>query len=366
MKKHLIFVATFLLSSLLILVIFNGMRVEAQSGGNVEIPFMDDFSVDKGWVNETYGDFKIKNGYLNWNADRGLVQRFYLPINSFSGGFQLSFDFQLTSRQNNIWLIVGLAESLTGSYTLKSSPVGTFIRFGWIGGGTHYNVYYVIPLGYYPDRPAYEGGFNFKDPSTYIPFTEDKWYHAVLEVNGISWKLTVSTPEGQEVGRKSGSLPSPFGAYNYIYIGNEDYRDWPEGYGYLDNLEITKISMSITVEVDIKPGSTPNAINVRSKGVIPVAILTTSTARGESVDFDAAAVDPKSVTFGPGLATMAHKKAHIEDVDNDEDLDMVLHFRMQETGLQPGDSEVCLFGKTVDGKDIEACESIVTVGKRKK
>ena len=45
------------------------------------------------------------------------------------------------------------------------------------------------------------------------------------------------------------------------------------------------------VEIDIKPGSDPNSINLRSKGVIPVAILTTE-------DFDATTVDPLSVEFG--------------------------------------------------------------------
>jgi hypothetical protein len=237
-KKLLIFAVTFLLFSFFISVNFNVKRVHAESNENFEIPFFDDFTFDIGWVNETCGDFIINNGRLNWNADRGFVQRMYLPIDSFSGNFKLSFDFQLTHRQNNMWLIVGLAESLTGAYDLKSSPLGTFIRFGWTGGGTPYNVYYVIPLAYYPDQYAYQGGFNFKDPSTYIPFTEDSWYHAALEVNGISWKLTVSTPGGQLVGQKTGYFPTPFGAYNYIYIGNEDYRDWPEGYGYLDNLEI--------------------------------------------------------------------------------------------------------------------------------
>jgi hypothetical protein len=114
-----------------------------------------------------------------------------------------------------------------------------------------------------------------------------------------------------------------------------------------------------TVVIDIKPGSWPNAINPRSKGVVPVAILTTD-------NFDAAAVDPLSVTFGPGEAAEAHGKGHIEDVDKDGDLDVVLHFKTQETGIQHGDTQACLKGKTIDGKSIEGCDTIVTVGKRKK
>jgi hypothetical protein len=122
----------------------------------------------------------------------------------------------------------------------------------------------------------------------------------------------------------------------------------------------------ITAAIDIKPGSWPNAINPRSKGVLPVAILTTSTAAGESVDFDASTVDPLSVKFGPGEAEEAHIKGHIEDVDNDGDLDIVLHFKTHETGIQYGDTEACLTGNTIDGKSIQACDTIKTVNKEKK
>ncbi len=159
------------------------------------------------------------------------------------------------------------------------------------------------------------------------------------------------------------------GLVQYVATGDQD-RDGKgeiiassyDGKVYVfENLPII-----ITVRMDIRPGSWPNAINPRSKGVIPVAILTTSTAVGESIDFDATTVDPLSITFGPGLATIAHKKGHIEDVDNDGDLDMVLHFKTQEAGIQYGDTELCLTGKTIDGKSIQACDTIITVSKEKK
>ncbi len=120
----------------------------------------------------------------------------------------------------------------------------------------------------------------------------------------------------------------------------------------------------ITVEIDIKPRSWPNAINPRSKGVIPVAILTTSTADGENADFDATNVDPLSVRFGPGEATERHGRGHVEDVDDDGDLDMVLHFRTQGTGIEHGDTDACLAGNTMDGIDIEGCDAIVTVPRK--
>ena len=111
----------------------------------------------------------------------------------------------------------------------------------------------------------------------------------------------------------------------------------------------------ISVDIDIKPGSFPNSINPRSKGVIPVAILTTAT-------FDATTVDPLSVKFGPAGATESHGRGHIEDVDGDGDQDLVLHFRTQDTGIQCGYTSASLTGNTFDGAEIQGSDLIRTVG----
>jgi Tol biopolymer transport system component len=109
-----------------------------------------------------------------------------------------------------------------------------------------------------------------------------------------------------------------------------------------------------TVSIDIKPGSEPNSINLKSKGVLPVAILTTPA-------FDATTVDADTVQFGPGAATKAHKDAHVEDVDADGDLDLLLHFPTQDSGIVSGDTEACLSGQTNGGLSIEGCDGIQTV-----
>jgi hypothetical protein len=117
----------------------------------------------------------------------------------------------------------------------------------------------------------------------------------------------------------------------------------------------TLVETTLQVTINIRPGSFPNSINPNSKGVIPVAILTTET-------FDAQSVDPSTVMFGPNEATKAHSSAHLEDIDGDSDLDLLLHFRTQETGIQCGDTEASLVGEMFDGTPIEGSDTVRTVG----
>ena len=55
------------------------------------------------------------------------------------------------------------------------------------------------------------------------------------------------------------------------------------------------------VDLDIKPGSDSNPINLKSKRVIPTAILTTD-------GFDATGVDASTVLSWPDEAAKAHQK----------------------------------------------------------
>ena len=108
------------------------------------------------------------------------------------------------------------------------------------------------------------------------------------------------------------------------------------------------------VSIDIKPDSFPNRINPKSKALIQVAILTTDT-------FDTSSVDPLSVKFGPKGAG-SQGQAHIEDIDVDGDLDLMLRFETQDTGISCGDISASLTGKTFGGLTFRGSDSIVTVG----
>jgi hypothetical protein len=110
----------------------------------------------------------------------------------------------------------------------------------------------------------------------------------------------------------------------------------------------------VEVAIDIKPGSDPNSINLESKGVVPVAVLTTD-------DFDASIVDPATVVF----AGASPLRWAMEDVDGDGDLDLLFHFKGQELDLDEDSTEATLTGTTFDGLPIEGTDTVNIVPKGK-
>jgi len=109
--------------------------------------------------------------------------------------------------------------------------------------------------------------------------------------------------------------------------------------------------VELVTQIDVKPGSNDNPINLKSKGVIPVGILSTDV-------FDATTVDPLSVRFGPSGASEVHNKGHIEDVNEDGKPDLVLHFHTQQSGILTSATQACLIGRTGRGLDIRGCDII--------
>jgi hypothetical protein len=98
--------------------------------------------------------------------------------------------------------------------------------------------------------------------------------------------------------------------------------------------------------IDIKPGSYPNSINLESKGVVPVAILSSST-------FDATTVDPLTVQLGSANVAVRGKgttMAHEEDVNGDGLLDLVIQVNTADLGFAPDAGEAVLTGYTFGGQ----------------
>ncbi len=85
------------------------------------------------------------------------------------------------------------------------------------------------------------------------------------------------------------------------------------------------------ITIDIKPGSYPNAINLGSNGVIPVAILSTP-------DLDATTINPDTVFLaGSGVAVRGKGNKSLasqEDVNGDGLIDLVI--KVETENLDPG------------------------------
>jgi len=128
---------------------------------------------------------------------------------------------------------------------------------------------------------------------------------------------------------------------------------------------------ALTAPVDIKPGSCPNPLNMKSKGVLPVAILGT-------FELDVTTIDVASIR----LEGVAPIRSSVEDVSGDNCaeevpdgyLDMTLKFDTQEIlsvlggegGVSDGDEIILqLTGSLGDGTKIDGDDSVLILKKGK-
>jgi hypothetical protein len=109
-----------------------------------------------------------------------------------------------------------------------------------------------------------------------------------------------------------------------------------------------RITVIVPITIDIKPGTYPNIINLRAKGVVPVAIITTSS-------FSAASALPGSINF----AGARPLRWAMQDVDRDGDRDMILQFSVTDLKLSSSSAEGVLTGKTLSGVPIEGRDSVI-------
>lgn len=117
---------------------------------------------------------------------------------------------------------------------------------------------------------------------------------------------------------------------------------------YIDELRvITKCTL--LVEIDIKPGSFPNSINLGSAGVVPVAILSSDI-------FDATTVNPDTVSLAGASVKKVGKSSkylcHEEDVNDDTRLDLVCQVLTEEFLIETGESVAVLEAKTYNDTKI--------------
>jgi hypothetical protein len=106
----------------------------------------------------------------------------------------------------------------------------------------------------------------------------------------------------------------------------------------------------ILVNIDV-----PDRINVRSRGNLPVSILSTET-------FNATTVDARTVRFGLTGTEAAPVRWTVEDINADGRDDLRLLFAIQASGIPCGATSVSLTGQTTSEHAIHGSDTIMTTG----
>jgi len=189
----------------------------------------------------------------------------------------------------------------------------------------------------YPGAIVYKGG-------SALSGSEINFYGGQLGTGYISAFGSTSMPKitvygrnfavnGQPLDPLATSFDLALGSYP-VLTGFYDNGE-PINLKFYGNIPINLVVLGSQMEIDIKPGNEQNNINLKSNGVVPVAVLTTE-------QFDAATVDPATALF----AGAAPRHWGIEDIDDDGDQDIIFHFRTQELDLDEDSTEATLTAQT--------------------
>ncbi len=131
-----------------------------------------------------------------------------------------------------------------------------------------------------------------------------------------------------------------------------------QGYG-VSVLASGTVRTFIPVAIDIKPGSDPNSINLKSNGVTPVAIL------GNSM-FDVHQINPSTITLAGSPAKLrggGQPMVDYEDVNGDGYVDLVTHVITSKLQLTTSSVKAELDGFLIDGREIRGSDSVKIVPK---
>ena len=276
------------------------------------------------------------NRYIPDHSGMTLYQAYHQTINQLADTLQVVVFENKAPKPGTSWVIVAHSPVKM----LITDPNGTQTGFNPTTGSNVLN----IPGSSY----GVQKGIN--DPNSPQPPLPDVLYFGQNDLENGTYKVQVigtgNGPYTLDFGTASGpgntslqsvtgtAVPGQTDTYIVSAVGGQP------------------ISIQRQVQIDIKPGEDPPAINPGSNGVTPVAILSTPT-------FNATTVDPHSVKFGPNGASPVHTS--IQDVDGDGTPDLILQFSTTQTSITAGNTQACLTGKATSGLNIVGCDTIQTV-----
>lgn len=250
------------------------------------------------------------------------------------------------------------------SYIAQGEIVGK-----WVANDTSY--YFAIKDGELQMRISATGSdyYNVEETSN-ANLNINTWYHVAgvydasaqdikLYINGVEESTTVTGTIPSSI--HSGSENLKIGGFSpgYYFDGIiDEVRTYNEALS-ADQIAVLASPISV-IEVDIKPGSDPNSINLKDQGVLPVAIL------GSSIDVYT--IDLDTITLGgAGVASRGSAKApklavSFEYVDGDGEMDLVVFFRVQDlSALDETTIELMLEAETTGGVPIAGTDTVNVV-----
>ena len=196
------------------------------------------------------------------------------------------------------------------------------------------------------------------------------------DVNDFTFSPPVSTLQGSILHNLFDLLPTNQ-QYSYVFDGNSQVLDQMVVSSYLLDhaapvYDVVHVNAEFTdqvsdhdpsvaqfqpvtlVNLDIRPLSTTNPINLNSLLPVPAAILSTPT-------FSARSVDTRTVTLaGAPIATLPNGRLQTSylDVNNDRLADLVMLFNPRDFQLELSDTEAVLLGKTLAGSKIRGTDTV--------
>jgi hypothetical protein len=265
-----------------------------------------------------------------------------IQIPAYNGIKSLAYD-----ADNNIFYVA----NWWGDFLWRYNPVT-----GVTSKGPRTNERYVESLSFNSDNgllyAARRSSVNNPLPGSPDTYILDNGIISIDPANGA----VVSLPISAEMSAWSIQWDSVVGGTGYAYAfseiainpaTNELYVDWPHLRAFnLDTFAERAVGFdakgindggielfpATAVAVDIDPWSDANEIKTLPQTLLPVAVLSTSIADGDSADFDATQIEPASVQFGPDAAPNV-AATFITDIDGDADDDVIFGFRPLDAGI---------------------------------
>jgi hypothetical protein len=277
-------------------------------------------------------------------SDRMIVYGGLNLVKNYCCGFPSG---NMADDYGDLWILTD-ASGIGVSTWLPQAPAGTVPP----DRGSHSAVYDSAN-----NRMLVFGGFNIVDFSAQTTMIlGDLW--ELSNANGLT-----GTPTWTQLAQ-SGTAPGPLSSHGAVFDAANQrmivMAAVPDASGMLV-ARLWVLSFTQAVEIDIKPGSFPNSINLTDRGLLPVAIL-------GSAEFDVETIDPETINVaGVSLALRGSAKApklaySYEDTNGDGFTDIMTFFDVQalvaEQVLTETTGALEISGSLYDGTSIKGMDSV--------